>query len=502
MAKGIIFLVGAGPGDPGLITVKALDCIRTADTVVYDFLANPCFLREARPDAELICVGKRGGCHTLRQHEINQLLVELGQAGKRVCRLKGGDPFVFGRGGEEALELAEAGIPFEIVPGVTAGVAAPAYAGIPVTQRGLTSSLAFITGHEDPTKDESDIDWSKVATGIGTLVFYMGVKRMPDNIEQLLKHGLPADTPAALIESGTLPGQKTVVGTLETIVELGKSIRPPAIFMVGKVAQLREKLAWFETRALSGRTIVVTRSRTQASDLTRRLTELGASVLEMPTIQIQPPDSYAPLDEAIGRIETYQWVLFTSVNGVDAFFERLKAAGKDARSLPNVASIGPATTDRLAENGILADAQPAKYTGAALVDALADKGMDGARVLLPRAAEAPPTVTDGLAQLGAEVDEVPAYQTVLVEEADTEAVEALLAGNVDAVTFTSSSTVRGFVQALGSDRVTALPASLKFVAIGPVTADTAREEGLELAAEAEEHTIPGLVEVLVGVLGS
>ena len=498
MPDGRVFLVGAGPGDPGLITVRGLECLRTADAVVYDFLANPVLLREARADAEMIYVGKRGGDHTMGQEEINALLVAKGREGKTVCRLKGGDPFVFGRGGEEALALAEAGVAFEVVPGVTAGVAAPACAGIPVTHRTCTSAVTFVTGHEDPTKAESALDWAKLA-GVGTLVVYMGVKRLPQTVERLVANGLSPDTPAALVRWGTMPQQETVTGTLADIVERGAAVQPPAVLVVGEVVGLREQLAWFEKRPLFGRCVVVTRSRTQASALSARLAALGADVIEMPSIRIEPPDSYAPLDAAIGRLREYGVLVFTSVNGVDAFFGRLALAGEDSRALPPiVAAIGPATAERLAEHGVRADCQPATFTGEALAEALAEQhDLADVSVLLPRAAEAPPTVVDALREAGAAVDEVAAYQTLVGAEPDTGTVERLMGGEVDIVTFTSSSTVRGFVAALGRERLPALPASVRFASIGPVTSATARDVGLTVAVEAAEYTIPGLVEAIL-----
>jgi len=499
--KGIVFLVGAGPGDPGLITLKGLDALRSADVVVYDALANPRLLREARADAELISVGKRGGHHTMKQEEINKLLVAKGLEGKRVCRLKGGDPFVFGRGGEEALALAEAGVPFEVVPGITAGIAAPACAGIPVTHRGCTSSLAFITGHEDPTKEASGLAWDKLATGVGTLVVYMGVKNLPVVVERLTANGRPPDTPAAVIQWGTMPRQRTITGTLADIVERAADIEAPAVLVVGEVAGLRDRLRWFENRPLFGRRIVVTRSRTQASELSRRLEALGAEVIEMPTIAIEPPADYGPLDAAIAALETFDWVVFTSVNGVDAFFARLAAAGKDSRALPRVAVIGPATARRLGRHGIVADCQPGRFTGAELVAALLQhENLAAKRVLLPRAAEAPETVRKGLEQAGAIVVEVDAYRTVVGRGPNGEAAELILSGDVHAVTFTSSSTVRGFVQVLGHERLGTLPSSVAFVSIGPVTSATARRLGIPLAAEATVHTIDGLIAALERVV--
>jgi len=500
MTQGILFLVGAGPGDPGLITVKGLECLRAADAVVYDFLANPRLLREARDDAELICVGKRSGHHTMSQDEISALLVAKARQGKRVCRLKGGDPVVFGRGGEEALALAEAGVAFEIVPGVTAGVAAPAYAGIPVTHRGMASSVAFVTGHEDPTKAASSVAWGKLAAAVDTLVVYMGVKRLPVIVEQLQAGGLPSDTPAAMIRWGTMPSQQTASSTLGDIVDRAAGIEPPAVLVVGQPASLRERLKWFERRPLFGRCVLVTRARSQASRLTARLEALGAEVLEMPTIRIEPPESYAPLDEAIAQLHRYHWVVFTSVNGVDAFFARLALAGGDARALPQVAAIGPATAERLQAHGIRADCQGEQFTGEALVAALGARAeLAGRRVLLPRAAEVPPTVCEGLAALGAQVHEAAAYRTAIGAEADDAALQRLLGGGVHLVTFTSSSTVRGFVAAVGPGRLASLPTSLRLVSIGPVTSRTAREHGLAIAAEAVDHTIPGLVDALLAL---
>ncbi|HUT36199.1 MAG TPA: uroporphyrinogen-III C-methyltransferase [Planctomycetota bacterium] len=497
MSRGVVLLVGAGPGDPGLITVKGVEALRKADVVVYDALANPRLLREARADAELVCVGKRGGCHTMRQEEINALLVAKGKEGKRVCRLKGGDPFVFGRGGEEALALAEAGVAFEVVPGVTAGIAAPAYAGIPVTHRGLTASVAFITGHEDPTKEASDLAWDKLATAFGTLVVYMGVKNLPHIVEQLVANGLPAATPAAVVQWGTTPRQRTASGTLADIEERAAGLEAPAVLVVGQVAGLRERLAWFEAGPLFGRRIVVTRARAQASELSEQLEALGAEVVEMPAIRIEPPDDWEPLDQAIAELPTFDWVLFTSVNGVDSFFARLALAGRDARALPRVAAIGPATSERLTGHGIRPDCQPERFTGAELVAALAAREpLDGRRVLLPRAADVPDTVRKGLEQAGAVVHEVDAYRTVAGGEADEATVARVAAGDVDFVTFTSSSTVRGFAAALGADRLAALPSCIRLVSIGPVTTQAARELGLTIAAEAEAHTIPGLVDAL------
>ena len=349
MKEKIVYLVGSGPGDPGLITVKGLNCIKKADVIVYDYLVNASLLRNARDDAEIIYVGKKGNQHTMEQEDINQLLVDKAMENKIVTRLKGGDPYVFGRGGEEALVLKEHNIPFEVVPGITAAIATPAYAGIPVTHRTCTSTFGLITGHEDPTKDQSDIDWKKISTGLGTLTFYMGIKNLPNIVSQLVKHGRSEDTPVAVIRWGTTTEQETVTGTLSNIVEKAKDIKPPAITIVGEVVNLRDQLNWFETRPLFHKTIVVTRSRDQASEFSEQLTDLGANVLEFPTISITSPDDFTPLDNEIGKLESTDWIIFTSVNGVDCFFHRLFELGGDVRDLKGVkiCSIGPATTERI-----------------------------------------------------------------------------------------------------------------------------------------------------------
>jgi len=345
----VIYLVGSGPGDPGLFTVKGVECLRRADAVVYDRLAPQALLAHAHPGAELIYVGKRPGEPTMAQEAINALLVELGRAGKTVVRLKGGDPYVFGRGGEEALELERAGLPFEVVPGVTSGIAAPAYAGIPVTHRGVSTSVAFVTGHEDPAKGEPDVDWKGLANGAETLVLYMGVGRLAEITDELIAGGRDPGTPVACIRWGTLPEQQTVTATLETIADkvAEANLKPPAITLVGDVVALREEgLDWFERKPLFGRRVVVTRARTQAGELSRELEALGAEVFEFPTIEIRPPEDFDPLDEAIRALDSFDWIVFTSVNGVEAFVKRLQHRGLDLRAVPRrtkLAAIGPAT---------------------------------------------------------------------------------------------------------------------------------------------------------------
>jgi uroporphyrinogen III methyltransferase / synthase len=495
---GLVYLVGAGPGDPGLITVKGVRCLEAADVVVYDALANPRLLQHARPGAERIYVGKLAGRHTLPQEEINRLLVERGGSGKIVVRLKGGDPFVFGRGGEEAEALAAAGIPFEVVPGITSAIAAPAYAGIPLTHRDFTATVAFVTGHEDPTKADSNIAWDKLATGIGTLVFFMGVGRLSEIVEQLTRHGRSPATPAAVVRWGTRADQKVVTGTLADLVEKSRGMRPPALIVVGEVVRLRETLRWFEDKPLFGRRILVTRAREQASEFARRLEAAGAEVVESPAIAIVPPESFGPLDAAIGRLREYRWLILTSVNGVRYFWERLAAAGKDARDLAGlrVAAIGPATAEALAVRGIRADLVPAEFKAEGLLDALAGEDLSGVGVLVARAAEAREVLPETLAARGARVEVVPAYRTVKNAE-DAAALRAMLEEKrIHAVTFTSSSTVRNFLDAVGPGAPELLR-GVVVASIGPITAEEAGRHGIDSQIVPERYTIPALTEALV-----
>lgn len=505
MAKPIVYLVGAGPGDPGLITAKGLECIAKADVIVYDRLASPKLLAGAKDDVEMVYVGKASDRHTMEQGDINRLLVEKAKEGKVVTRLKGGDPLIFGRGGEEALELVKEGIPFEFVPGISSGYACPAYAGIPVTHRGVASSVALVTGHEDPTKDESDIAWDKLATGVGTIVFYMGVKNLPLIVEQLTKHGRSPETPAALIMWGCTGKQKTVTGTLESIVDVAEreNVQPPSLIVVGEVVSLRDQLTWWEKLPLFGRTIVVTRSRTQASDLVVALEELGAAVIEFPTIKIVPPDSFDAIDEAIGRLDQYDWLIVTSANTVDYVWDRLRAAGKDTRALGHlrVAAIGPATAAKLASIGIVADYIPKEYRAEGIIAGFEERGIEGKRYLLPRALQAREVLPDTLRERGAAaVDVVPAYQTVPDESSGEAIREMLISGEADMVTFTSSSTVKNFVKLVGDDTPQLMNGTAA-IAIGPVTARTARDVGLDVAAESAEYTIPGLVKTVLEYAG-
>jgi uroporphyrinogen III methyltransferase/synthase len=491
---GVVYLVGAGPGDRGLMTKRSLDLIATADAIYYDRLIPTGALDGAREDAELIYVGKQPGVPSVPQAEIGERLVEAGKAGKSVVRLKGGDPFVFGRGGEEGEDLREAGVEFEVVPGVTAGVAATAYAGIPVTHRDDASAVAFVTGHEDPEKAETALDWDALAAFPGTLVFYMGVKRLGENAAALMSSGRDADEPAAAIERGTWPGQRTVTATLGTIAEAVERevIKAPALIVVGAVAARREALAWLERRPLHGRTVVVTRARAQASGLAKTLRGLGASVVELPAIRIESKIGDEEVRAAASGIRDYDLVCLTSPNGVKLLFEALTEAGRDARGLSDatVAAIGPGTARALAAHGIAADVIPERFVAEALVEALADIDVRGKRVLVARAAEARDVLPDALRERGGEVDVVALYETVR-EAPDEKAVAA--AQDAEYVTFTSSSTVTNLLEALG-DR---FPSGARIVSIGPVTSATVRENGLEVAVEAERHDVDGLLAALL-----
>ncbi len=496
----IVYLVGSGPGDPGLITVKGLECIKKADVIVYDYLVNSVLLRNARKGVELIYVGKKGNQHTMEQDDINQLLVDKANENKIVTRLKGGDPYVFGRGGEEAIVLKDNNIAFEVVPGITAAIATPNYAGIPVTHRTCTSTFGLITGHEDPTKDQSDVDWEKLSTGLGTLTFYMGIKNLPNIVNQLMKHGRSADTPVAVIRWGTTTHQETVTGTLSTIVEIAKDIKPPAITIVGEVVNLRDQLNWFESRPLFGKTIIVTRSRDQASVFSDQLIELGANVLEYPTINITDPDDFGPLDRELENLGSTDWLIFTSVNGVDAFFNRIFELGRDVRELTGVkiCSIGPSTTERIKGFHVSIDCQPPKYVAESVIEALKEvEEIKGKRFLMPRTDIARSYIPQELEKLGAEVSDIIAYKTVLATDGDNIVLDKLKDGEVDIVTFTSASTVKNFVKIIGEDNLSAFKDNVQFASIGPITNESAEEMDIEISIKAEEYTIPGLVQAIV-----
>jgi uroporphyrinogen III methyltransferase / synthase len=489
---GVVYLVGAGPGDPGLMTARSLALIADADAIFYDRLIPPTALDGARADAELIYVGKQPGVPSVPQDEIGTRLVEAAQTGKSVVRLKGGDPFVFGRGGEEGEALRAAGVEFEVVPGVTAGVAATAYAGIPVTHRDDASAVAFVTGHEDPEKDESALDWDALAGFPGTLVFYMGVKRLGENAAALIAGGRSPDEPAAAIERGTWPGQRTVSATLGSIAAAveRESVKAPALIVVGTVAARREDLAWLERRPLHGRRVVVTRARARASGLAATLRNLGADVVELPAIRIESRIESEEVRRAVESIGEYALICVTSPNGGELLFEAM--SGLDTRALAGatVAAIGPGTARALRRRGIIADIVPERFVAEALVEALADIEVEGKRVLVARAAEARDILPDALRERGAEVDVVALYETIR-EQPDAEAIEA--AQSADYVTFTSSSTVTNLTEALG-DR---FPSNARIVSIGPVTSDTAKAAGLEVDVEAEQHDVDGLLQALL-----
>ena len=504
----MIYLVGSGPGDPGLFTLKGLRYLQEADAVVYDRLAPETLLRHARPDAELHYVGKRpGDDQAMKQEEINALLVDLGRVGKTVVRLKGGDPYVFGRGGEEALALIGAGLPFEVVPGVTSGIAAPAYAGIPATHRGLSTSVAFVTGHEDPTKGRSDVDWSRVAAA-DTLVLYMGVGRLREISSGLVSAGRALETPVAVIRWGTVPEQRTVTGTLEDIADRVEvaNLKPPAITVIGEVVCLREAgLDWYERRPLSGRRVVVTRARAQAGELSAELEKLGAEILEFPTIEVRTPEDFGPLNVAIRDLDSFDWLVFTSVNGVEAFVERLAHHEQDLRAVPRgakIAAIGPATAERVRKAGLRVDVVPREFRAEALIEELAAGELADQRVLIPRARVAREIPPERLRESGAEVVVPPAYESVPSSEGKDELAKQLKGGEVDCVTFTASSTVENFVGAFGEGEAGGLLAGVRIACIGPITAETARGHGIRVDAEAREYTISGLVEAVVDLFAT
>jgi uroporphyrinogen III methyltransferase/synthase len=490
---GVVYLVGAGPGDPGLMTARSLELIASADAVFHDRLIPPGALDGAREDAELVYVGKQPGVPSVPQEEIGARLVAAAKEGKSVVRLKGGDPFVFGRGGEEGEALRAAGVEFEVVPGVTAGVAATAYAGIPVTHRDDASAVAFVTGHEDPEKDEPALDWDALAAFPGTLVFYMGVKRLAENAAALIAGGRSPEEPAAAIERGTWPGQRTVGATLGTIAEAveRESVKAPALIVVGRVAARREDLAWLERRPLHGRRVVVTRARAQASGLAATLRGLGAEVVELPAIRIEPRLDAPEVREAAAAIGVYELVCLTSPNGVRLLFEAMAAADLDSRALAGVtvAAIGPGTARALAKRGVVADVVPERFVAEGLIEALGEVDVDGARVLLARAADARDVLPEYFERRGAEVDVVALYETVR-EQPSADGVEA--ARGADYVTFTSSSTVTNLIEALGEG----FPARARVVSIGPVTSEAARAAGLTVDVEAERHDLDGLLQAL------
>ncbi|HXU52173.1 MAG TPA: uroporphyrinogen-III C-methyltransferase [Casimicrobiaceae bacterium] len=500
---GIVFLVGAGPGDPGLLTLRGGELLVTCDAVVYDALANPALLalasvQDRAEPVELHDVGKRGGAsESARQQEINTLLVKLAGEGKRVVRLKGGDPFVFGRGSEEAQALAKAGVAFEVVPGVTAGIAAPAYAGIPVTHRGLSTSVTFVTGHEDPEKGEATVDWSALARAGGTIVLYMGVKTLPRTTAALLAGGLSSNTPAAAVQWGTHPTQRTVTATLSTLVDAitAAKLSAPVITVIGPVATLRDEIAWFDRRPLFGKRIVVTRASAQAQSLTARLSAAGADVLEMPATRIEPADA-ATVRHAIDRLHEFDWLVLTSQNAVRILWDGLRDAGRDARALAGlrVAAVGPATASALLERGIAVDVTPERFVAESLLAALAARSdVRGARVLYAAAEGARDVLPRGLEELGAAVERVGLYRSVVDRDGAKAFRERLAESGADIVTFTSASGVKAFVEAAGADAAS----GLLVASIGPITTAAARDAGLDVAIEASRSTIDGLADAVI-----
>jgi uroporphyrinogen III methyltransferase/synthase len=507
MGKGKVFLIGAGPGDPKLITVRGLEAIRKADAIVYDRLASPLLLKHARPDAERIYVGKLPDRHTLKQEVINQMLVDLALAGKTVARLKGGDPSVFGRVGEEAELLADNQVAFEIIPGITSAIAVPMYAGIPVTHRDFTSSLAIVTGHECPVKESSNIDWGKLSTATGTLIFLMGVGNIESIRDVLIENGKPADTPVAVIRWGTHIEQETLVGTLRTIVEQVREadFKSPAVIIVGDVVKLRDKLAWFENKPLFGRRILVTRSRGQASALAELIDELGGEPFEFPVIRmIQPskPEAVEALRNAIGRLSEYDWVFFTSANGVEHFFEALNEYGGDIRSLhrARIAAVGPKTAEALRARGIRPEPLPAKFQAEDMFASIAGITQRGQKALLPRADIARDWLPQELKKVGMEVTELDVYETVPDTREAGDLVRLLQEGGIHDAAFSSSSTVTNLLAILkeeGVENPIELLSRVRITCIGPVTAKTAEEAGLQVSRVADEATVESLAQALI-----
>ena len=494
--SGIVHLVGAGPGNLGLVTLRARECIEQADVIVYDHLANPEMLGWSRDDAEIIYAGKRAGEHGFTQEQINSLLIEKARAKGRVVRLKGGDPFVFGRGAEEARALVAAGIRFEIVPGITSAIAGPAYAGIPITSRCENSHVTFFTGHEDPTKTKSAVDYAALARLGGTQVMLMGVERIGTIAQEMMKHGVREDLPVALVRWATTGRQETLIGTLKDIGQrvVDAGFEAPAVAVFGEVVALRKDLNWYERRPLSGKRIVVTRTRKQASALSERLRDLGAEIIELPTIRIEPPTNLREFAELVQDAHAYDWIVFTSPNGVDAFFDMFFKLYDDAREIggAKIAAIGPATAERVKSFHLHVDLQPAEFVAEAVVrEFQKQETLENLRILVARAEKARDVLPKQLANLGAIVDEAFAYRTVAETRDDTGARRRLLEEGADLITFTSSSTVENFL-ALGLP----WPKRMQVASIGPITSKTARDHGLEVTIEAQRHDIEGLTEAI------
>src|SRR5437870_5517982 len=494
--NGKVYLVGAGPGDLGLVTLRAKECIERAEAIVYDHLANPEILSWARDDVEIIYAGKEAGQHSLSQQEINALLIEKARAGKDVVRLKGGEPFVFGRGAEEARAIVDAGIEFEIVSGITSAIAGPAYAGIPMTHRAENSHITFFTGHEDPAKTESAIDYAALAKLGGTQVMLMGMKRLGSIAREMLEQGVRNDLPVALVRWATTGRQETLTGTLQNIAQraVASGFEAPAVAVFGEVVALSESLNWYENRPLSGKRIVVTRTRKQASALSNKLRALGAQVVELPTIRIEPPSDLRAFAELVQDAHVYNWIIFTSANGVDAFFEIFFKLYDDAREIggARIAAIGPTTAQRVKDFHLHVDLQPEKFVAEALLKQFQKEGsIENLRFLLVRAEKTRDVLPRGLSALGAIVDEAFAYRTVPETRDTTGARRQLAKEAADLITFTSSSTVENFL-ALGLP----WPTGMQVASIGPITSKTARDHGLKIDVEAHQHDIDGLVQVI------
>ena len=497
------YLIGAGPGDPGLLTLKGRDILNRADVVVYDYLANDALLAHAREGAELIYVGKKGGDHTLPQDEINALIVAKAKEGKLVARLKGGDPYMFGRGGEEAEELMDAGLEFEVVPGVTSGIAGPAYAGIPLTHRAHSSSVCFATGHEDPTKPDTAHNWEALAKSASTLVFYMGMKNLPDISRKLIGAGMAEETPAALVRWGTTGRHRSLISTIGKLPDEAErnGFSAPSLIVIGSVVSLHDKLGWFEKRPLLGKGVVVTRAREQASDSAALLMEMGADVIQFPTIEIAPLEDYEAVQTAIGKLVGYGMAIFTSVNGVKYFWEQLRLMGRDSRALfgLKVAAIGPATADALKARGIVPDFVPEKYVAEDIARGILDMyngNMTGVKVLLPRAKEARDVLPERLIAAGAVVNVLPVYETRPSGQRKDEVLAKLEAGEIHCITFGSSSTVTNFLALIPAEILKRHP-EVKLACIGPITAATLEKAGLPCHIQPADYTIPGLVRELV-----
>lgn len=503
--KGRVYLVGAGPGDIGLLTVKGMKCLQRADAVVYDFHVNAQVLNYIKHDAEFIYAGKRGGHHTMTQDEINKVLVEKAKEGKVVCRLKGGDPFVFGRGGEEAEALAENNIDFEVVAGVSSAVAAPAYAGIPITHRGYSSSFAVIPGYEDMRKEESAIDWSKLATGAGTLIFLMAVKNMDVLVKKLMENGRSPDTPVAVIRWGTRPDQKTITGTLKNITGIvkEKDIKPPAVMVVGEVVKLRKRLMWYEKKPMFGHRVLVTREHAGGFE---PLEELGAEMIEFPTIEIAPPENYDELDSAINKIEAYNWIIFTSGNGVEYFLKRLIEKDKDIRDLKGIriCAIGTKTAAEIKKYGIKVDLIPEEFNAEGLIEAFLkiqnskfkNQSLKGIKILLPRAEKAREIFPEKVRELGGEIDVPAAYRAVKPEMHGKRLKRFLKEGRISVATFTSASTFDNFMKIIGEDADELLK-DVAIAVIGPVTARAVEKAGLKVQIMPETATIEAMVEEII-----